>query len=42
MQRQALNGAAIGLDVLGGLPLAGGVWLLAGWQCSRERAAVGR
>ena len=42
-QGQVLNGAAIGLDVLGGLSLAGGgVWLLTDWKRSRERAAVGR
>ena len=42
-QGQALNGAAIGLDVLGGLALGGGgVWLLTDWKRSRERAAVGR
>jgi tetratricopeptide (TPR) repeat protein len=41
-QGQALNGAAIGLDVLGGLSLVGGgVWLVVDWKRSRERAAAG-
>ena len=41
-QGQALNGAAIALDVVGGLSVVGGgVWLVLDWKRSRERSAGG-
>ena len=39
---QALNGAAIGLDAVGGVAVAGGaLWLVLDWKRSRDRAADG-